>query len=388
MARPARSLEQHVLQASFRGRRHHQLLAREPLPPEWRLFAALQARYQAASSEPERRSVALQFEQAVTAVHAQAKARDGGLAGPGLEEQLSALGKPGSLPHLLAFFPALLRYPGGPLHGQPFQLEQWQRAFLRGIVEFQTVPDPSMFGRLLLAGGLCWLTVKPVDLPGDRFELSAMVVNLTGVGDCARHMTGQSLREWVPATGNRLDCPKRQASMYALSSEGTLQHGRTPAAALLDELWTFTSKRQVETHTALTAAIHKRADAYLLATSTAGSTPNSLLGRIYHDALSWDDVTVQREGCLTVAKNPDARALVWWYGAPADADPTDPKILRACNPASWINVSDLQQPVRQVFLSWVRPYESYAHVVTSESGNQTSEAAWPKYRAARSPRPR
>ena len=114
MARPARSLEQHVLQASFRGRRHHQLLAREPLPPEWRLFAALQARYQAASSEPERRAVALQFEQAVTAAHNQAKARDGGLAGPGLEEQLSALGKPGSLPHLLAFFPALLRYPGGP----------------------------------------------------------------------------------------------------------------------------------------------------------------------------------------------------------------------------------------------------------------------------------
>ena len=57
------------------------------------------------------------------------------------------------------------------------------------IVEFQTVPDPRMFGRLLVAGGLCWLDVKPVDLPGDRFELCAVVVNLTGQGDCARHMT-------------------------------------------------------------------------------------------------------------------------------------------------------------------------------------------------------
>jgi hypothetical protein len=56
------------------------------------------------------------------------------------------------------------------------------------IVEFQTEPDPNMFGRLLVAGGLCWLTVKPADLPGDRFELSAVVVNLTGEGDCARHM--------------------------------------------------------------------------------------------------------------------------------------------------------------------------------------------------------
>jgi hypothetical protein len=57
------------------------------------------------------------------------------------------------------------------------------------IVEFQSQPDPRMFGRLLVAGGLCWLDVKPTDLPGDRFELCAVVVNLTGQGDCARHMT-------------------------------------------------------------------------------------------------------------------------------------------------------------------------------------------------------
>jgi hypothetical protein len=57
------------------------------------------------------------------------------------------------------------------------------------IVEFQTEPDSNMFGRLLLAGGICWLTVKPTDLPGDRFELCAVVVNLTGEGHCARDMT-------------------------------------------------------------------------------------------------------------------------------------------------------------------------------------------------------
>src|SRR5438477_91616 len=272
MARPARSLEQHVLQASFRGRRHHQLLDREPLPPEWRLFAALQARYQAASSEPERRAVALQFEQAVTAAHNQAKARDGGLAGPGLEEQLSALGKPGSLPHLLAFFPALLRYPGGPLQGQPFQLEPWQRAFLR---EFQRrdragrrlykkalLGLPTGNGKTTLAAGLgAYQLLSQPDAPQVVLAAGSREQARLGI-DCARHMTGQSLREWVPATGNRLDCPKRQASTHALSSAGTLPPGRTPAAARLDEPCTFTSKRQVETHTALTAATHKPTDAY------------------------------------------------------------------------------------------------------------------------------
>src|SRR4051794_18209209 len=97
MARPARSLEQHVRQGSFRARRHQRLLASDSLPADWPLFAALQARYQAASSDPERAAFALQFEQTVSAAHAEAKTRDGSLAGPSLHQQLNALGKPGSL---------------------------------------------------------------------------------------------------------------------------------------------------------------------------------------------------------------------------------------------------------------------------------------------------
>src|SRR5437660_12112300 len=114
MARPARALEQHVRQGSFRARRHQRLLALDPLPDDWPLFASLQARYQGASSDPERAALALQFEQTVSAAHAQAKALDRGLAGPSLHEQVNALGKPGSRAHLLAFFPRFLRYPGGP----------------------------------------------------------------------------------------------------------------------------------------------------------------------------------------------------------------------------------------------------------------------------------
>jgi hypothetical protein len=54
------------------------------------------------------------------------------------------------------------------------------------LVEVQTEPDPTMPGRLLLAGGLLWLTVKPTDLPGDRYDLVGAVVNLTGTGETAR----------------------------------------------------------------------------------------------------------------------------------------------------------------------------------------------------------
>ncbi len=55
-----------------------------------------------------------------------------------------------------------------------------------GILEVQTVPDGDMTGRLMLAGGLLWLTVKPAQLPGDRYELVGIVLNLTGKGEALR----------------------------------------------------------------------------------------------------------------------------------------------------------------------------------------------------------
>jgi hypothetical protein len=54
------------------------------------------------------------------------------------------------------------------------------------VIEFQIAPDPEMFGRLLIAGGIAWGQLRPSDLRGDRYALIAVVVNFTGKGDCAR----------------------------------------------------------------------------------------------------------------------------------------------------------------------------------------------------------
>jgi hypothetical protein len=54
------------------------------------------------------------------------------------------------------------------------------------LVEVQTRPDASMFGRLCVAGGILWMTIKPNDLPGDRYGLMALVINLTGTGQSGR----------------------------------------------------------------------------------------------------------------------------------------------------------------------------------------------------------
>ena len=60
-------------------------------------------------------------------------------------------------------------------------------------IEFQLEPDATMFGRLLIYEGEIWLELKPTDLPGDRFNLGAVVVNLTGRGNTGRKM------EWSKA---------------------------------------------------------------------------------------------------------------------------------------------------------------------------------------------
>jgi hypothetical protein len=45
-----------------------------------------------------------------------------------------------------------------------------------------------MFGRLLVYLGGVWLQCRPSDLPGDRFCVGAVVVNLTGTGQSSRQM--------------------------------------------------------------------------------------------------------------------------------------------------------------------------------------------------------
>src|SRR5439155_22665894 len=59
-----KTLEEHVRDASFRARRHRDLLATSPALP-WRQLAALQSAFAATDHELERRSLAVAFERAV-----------------------------------------------------------------------------------------------------------------------------------------------------------------------------------------------------------------------------------------------------------------------------------------------------------------------------------
>ena len=47
-------------------------------------------------------------------------------------------------------------------------------------MEFQTEPDPDMFGRMMKQCGDLWMELRPDENPGSRYQVAAGVVNLTG----------------------------------------------------------------------------------------------------------------------------------------------------------------------------------------------------------------
>jgi hypothetical protein len=55
-------------------------------------------------------------------------------------------------------------------------------------VEFSLEPDGEMFGRLLIYLGQLWAEKRPTDAGRERFEVGAVVVNLTGIGRTSRTM--------------------------------------------------------------------------------------------------------------------------------------------------------------------------------------------------------
>lgn len=83
---------------------------------------------------------------------------------------------------------------------------------------------------------------------------------------------------------------------------------------------------------AMSTAMMKRRGAKLITISTAGTGPESALGRLRTRALALP--SVERTGALTRAQGPNFAMLEW--SVADDADIEDMVVVEAANPASWI----------------------------------------------------
>ena len=356
---PTPKLKDLVHAGTYRPHRHGHLLAEDDLP--WADAARLQERYRLAAGPEERRAVARAFGKWVAALHEEAKRLNQVQAGGGLHEQLGRFGKPGSFARVAGLFPGYFRHLEGRRAGQPFELEAFQQRILRTFLEcdrrgrrkyvWLLLGMPRGNGKTPLAAGLGYDGLFGRDDHPQVFTVSGSREQARICLDFANGWRDQSLElgEWTQATSQSISCPLTGGRWRVLSSDGRLGHGRNPTRGICDEWWALDSARETQAVTAILSALHKR-DGDFIGITTAGYDLTSQLGSQYAEMLHAPTVNVTNHGCLTIAENPPARKLMFWYGAPDNlaldkdailAGEHDP-ILRACNPLSTLTIETLR----------------------------------------------
>jgi phage terminase large subunit-like protein len=336
VARPTKTLQEHLRDGTFRADRHAGLLL-GPLVDDPEL-AGLQATYRSAATTEEQRLVALAFVQAAKLVE-------------GRQPRPILNGRDGAA--VADFFAAHLTHTKGPAAGQPFELEPWQRDFVnefyrrdeegRRIYRLGVLGVPRGNGKSPLAAGLgLYELLTRRDSP-DVFCAAGSRDQARIVFNFARAFveTGPLL-DMVNVGRSELVYPDGIGSMRVVSAEGSLQFGHSVSAAIIDEAHVFTTQKQADLWEAMETALHKRVDSFMLGITTAGADRTTLLGHLYESALA--NLSLERpHECLTIGRDEDNGVLFWWYAAPETAELDDEGTWRAANPASWVDLRDLRR---------------------------------------------
>ena len=264
-------------------------------------------------------------------------------------------------PKVGKFFETYLTHPKGYRYGQPFILEPFQQEFLN---EFYRVDERGKrVYRLGILGVPRGNGKTPLAAGVGLFELMARqdapdVFNASGSEDQARVLTefarsfvlDGKLQNWLDAQRKVITHRTTKGVLRVIPSSGRLQHGLSVSAAIADELHAFTTEEQEEVWTALWTAMHKRENAFGLIITTAGYDLQTLLGRMYTDALKLDREDrefVESGPCLRICRDEHNGILFWWYGPPeqlgVEEAVADQEIWRKVNPASWVSIRDLEQ---------------------------------------------
>jgi phage terminase large subunit-like protein len=253
--------------------------------------------------------------------------------------------------HLAAFAREYCRHTKGRWAGQPVAFEPWQQAFIdeayrldddgRRVYRNVLLGLPRKNGKSTIAATLALYHA------GADGEAGAEVIIAAGSRDQAGIVFDQA-RAFVEASedlGQHFDAQRfviygpTGSTIKRVAADGRMQHGTSPSAVILDELHALETPRQEELYAALNTASGAREQPMNLAITTAGYNRHTILGRLYADAMRLPDV--RRDGMLTIARDPAAGFLMWWYGLADDDEPTPENVL-AANPASWITSAVLE----------------------------------------------
>jgi len=355
--RPAKDLVELVRDRSFRARRdtHRERLADAADLQRPRL-SSIQRRYRRARRPETLNRIALEFERAVQeGVDAKTDVS--------LLELLEELGPFGSAERASNFFPRFLRHTKGPRAGDPFELDPFQKAFLREA--FRRHPTgrrvytrvylfiPGGNGKTPIAAGLGLLGLAELQDAPEIYCLGPA----KDTADIALHefavpfVKGSDeepgeLAQYFRVRGRAIINEQTGGKMRVLPASGPMLEGKAPSIVIPDELHAFEHDRQVRSYVALSGKLHKRQyvpgfsdDGVLYAISTAGRGEDQILRKILLGARAFP--RIEQRGYLTVYADERKGILVWSYEAPHEAPLESLAVIRKANPASWIDPRDI-----------------------------------------------
>ncbi len=230
--------------------------------------------------------------------------------------------------------------------GQPLLLEDWQREFwwealevdpTTGLRVYQEVgqglPRKNGKSTQTSAAGYYFAVADDENEP----EVYVAAPSRTQAGIIFNQQRSMGLRsprllDHVIVRRSQIEVPKNGGIIRAISSIGNLQHGFSPSANLVDELW---AHRDGELYTALTTGTGAREQPITLWISTGGPYEVGILPDLYRSMVDGPGELEDR-GPLRIYRDRVNGVLIYWWGAPANADIEDPRVWLDCNPASWL----------------------------------------------------
>jgi phage terminase large subunit-like protein len=261
-------------------------------------------------------------------------------------------------PHFASYLETYCRHTKGELAGHAVTFEAWQREIWNDALEIDAKTGRRRVRYLLsgrprknyksaeCAGAALYLAsadgeIEPEVYLGSGAKEQAGIVFKQALGFI---QANPDLSRLFQGRRTYIRCPSTRGEITRVSAEGRLQHGLNPHGVVLDELHAFTTDAQIELFTALTTADALRQAAFIAAITTAGFDLETLLGEEYQAAMKFPDVVrFGKHGCLTVARDPETRSLMVWYGAPEGADVESPEVWRECNPAETLPLEFLKR---------------------------------------------
>lgn len=274
------------------------------------------------------------------------------------------------------FAETLLTVPKGKLANEPLALTNWQRWLCQQLLERR--PD----GFLRYSTALIGLGRKNgKSLIGTSLALDHLFFGAHGAevysaakdrmqakivfGEARKQvLASDPLQRVAKVYRDAIEVPSRNSVYRALSADGGAAQGLNPSLVIADEIHVWpsgpNSRAGDDLWEALTLGSGAREEALVVAITTAGSTLDSLLGRLYEYGLKVASGEIE-----------DETFGMWWWSAPEDCEIRDPDAWRAANPnlaEGLLRDSDLDSASRQIAWPAFRRYRLNQWVNMSGEG--------------------